>query len=181
MLKLLTVLVIFVLYVHANTEAFFFNTKEIPLGLIDKSLLQETAIVLPDIPNAISIKVNAPNKSQSNTYLYPISPFTSTQYNRYNAKVSWSALDPINVLKFDIVQGDERPFILLTVQYDCFTKDVNFMSQDHDVDVIIMLDPCVMGLVPKSLIPVVIQIVLVGLLSVFVLSPAVYKYLVYHV
>lgn len=118
----------------ANTEAFFFKAPEDALSSLADITLN-TPVVNVDSIAEVTFLVPSPNSGVSSESWISLEGVEPSNF--YNARFSWSALDPIEVVHFDLVQtkaeDGTRMLLKLETRYNCFTKDTEFMNSPHNV------------------------------------------------
>jgi hypothetical protein len=81
------------------------------------------------------------------------------QDHRYNARVSWSALDAIDVATWNLVQFEGETYALfeaVRLYDDDYYETVGYSKETSvvEVEVVVLVEELVLGVIPKSLVGV---------------------------
>lgn len=137
---------------QCNTEAGFFHTNSIDVLPLNNTITKISQMITKD--EVLSLAIPNKDLDKFREFYIPINQTDLVGF--YNIRISWDALSPIDIYKFDVIQANntqnhQTTFVYLKYKYDCFPLVV---FKDN-LDFKILLSSTVLGFIPLDMVPVV--------------------------
>ncbi|KAH3686020.1 hypothetical protein WICPIJ_003020 [Wickerhamomyces pijperi] len=162
--------------VQCNTEAGFFQSKSLDSIHLNKDIIKIQQTVTPD--TVLSLSIPNLDLDQFKEFYVPVNESELNGF--YNMRMSWDALSPIEIYKFDIIKANntdiiedgQRIYIYLKYKYDCFP----LMAFEDNLNVKILISSTVLGFIPLDMVPVVKLVCMTAVVG-FIGGHYIYKFL----
>ncbi|KAH3676037.1 hypothetical protein WICMUC_002333 [Wickerhamomyces mucosus] len=178
------IVVLFTIVVNANTEAFYYKHKgsshtNSNFNKNDSLIDIQPPIKIDQVYQFDAFQYQDEIESsfdQIYEYLIPIED-SIVEQGLYNLRISWDALDPIEISKFDLLSFKDykeglNDWIYLKYKYDAYPEKL----YRRPLDFKILISSTILG-IPLDMLPV-LKIIIVNVFISIGLSFAVYKFLI---